>query len=157
MSPDEKWRLDKTEIEKVLSGADSGVLSMCVGGEPYAVPLSYAFLEGKIVIHCAPKGKKLEFLRANPRVCFVVSKNQDGMKPHCPDEECNYHYESVICEGTARIVESVSEKLELLEKFKEYFYARLGRDPKTNPVAEKAAAHATCIVIKISEMTGKRK
>ena len=43
------------------------------------------------------------------------------------------------------------------ERFKEYYYAKLGRDPKEDPVDAEAAAHVACVVMDIETMTGRRK
>lgn len=62
------------EIEAILRKGEYGILST-VGpdGKPYAVPLSYAWKNGKIHLHCAANvGKKLENLAFCPDVCFVV-------------------------------------------------------------------------------------
>ena len=145
------------EMTNLLREEDAGCLSMSRGEEPYCVMVSYAFVDGALVFHCAKTGEKLDFIRANPRVCFLVSRHPDRTKPHHPEDGCTYRYESVLCRGTARVVEDGPELLSWLRKFKAHFDARLGLDPRKNPVGDSAAARAACVVIAIDRMTGRKK
>ncbi len=61
---------DKTEIEAVLREATVGRLGTSRDDVPYVVPISYVYHSGKIIIHGAKQGKKMEDIAANPRVCF---------------------------------------------------------------------------------------
>jgi nitroimidazol reductase NimA-like FMN-containing flavoprotein (pyridoxamine 5'-phosphate oxidase superfamily) len=149
--------LSRAEMEKILREQDSGCLCLSRDGEPYGVPVSYAFLDGAVVFHCAPQGRKLDIIRANARVCFAVSRHPDPAKPHAAEGQCKVRFESVLCFGQARIVEEPQEKLDLLRRFKNYFDLRLGLDPQSNPVDAAAAARTACVLISVSEMTGRRK
>jgi len=75
MSDNCKTEMSEQEIKKVLGEEDTGCLCLSRADEPYGVMLSYAYLDGQIVFHSALKGQKLEFIRKNPRVCFVVSRH----------------------------------------------------------------------------------
>ena len=49
------------ECEEALQSGSSGVLALLGDeGYPYAVPLSYAYHEGKLYFHCAKSGHKLD-------------------------------------------------------------------------------------------------
>lgn len=144
------------DAERVLAEEDTGYLAMCRDGEPYCVPVSYAFLGGKIVFHCALKGRKLDFIGANPKVSFAVSRHPDRARPHHPETGCTYRYESVICSGRARIVEDLDERFALLCGFLEYFNARLGRPAGTNPITKDGAARVACVEISPEAVSGRR-
>ena len=48
----------------ILDRGTSGILALCGDdGWPYAVPLSYAYRDGKLLFHCAVEGHKLDALR----------------------------------------------------------------------------------------------
>ena len=65
--------MSQEEAESVLQRGSAGVLSLSgADGEPYGVPLSYAFDKGKLYFHCANSGHKLELLRQNPKASFTV-------------------------------------------------------------------------------------
>ena len=149
--------IEPEEMKKILTNEETGYLALCDEGEPYVVPMSYAYLDGKIFAHCALTGRKLDIIKKNSKVCFVVSRHPDRAKPHHAAGKCIYRYESVMCFGEARIVEKPEERLPLLIEFKRHFYARLGLDTEKDPVTMKAAEHCGCIVISINSMTGRKK
>ncbi|RCK78514.1 MAG: Pyridoxamine 5'-phosphate oxidase-related, FMN-binding [Candidatus Ozemobacter sibiricus] len=149
--------LSAEAMAKILREEDTGYLGLVDGDRPYVVPVSYAFLDETIVIHGAMTGRKLDLIRRNPRACFVVSRHIDRTRPHQAEGGCTYRFESVMCHGTARIIEEAGERLDWLRRFKDYFYRKLGLDPTTDPVTEKAAAACSCIVLTIETMTGRQK
>ena len=157
--------LTTEEMQKILEEEEVGCLCMSVGDEPYAVPVSYAWLDGRIVFHCATEGRKLDVLKQNPRVCFVVDRSPDRVRPHraaCKNDsgdggKCTYRFESVICFGTARVLDTIPERFEWLQRFKSYFYARLDLATDEDPVTPAAAEHCGCVVIEIERMTGRHK
>ena len=157
MSDKKAKSMNREEMEKIIREEEVGYLCMCMENVPYGLPLSYAFVDGKIVFHSKKTGKKMDFINKNHRVCFVVSRHPDRAMPHKADTECEYRFESVVCQGTARIVEDNSEKLEYLKKFKAHFDEVRGLDPNKGRVPEAAAKKTGIVVITIDEMTGRRK
>ena len=108
-----RQQLTRQECEGVLAQETSGVLAVTGdGGWPYAVPLSYAYEEGKLLFHCAKAGHKLDALRQEPRASFCVI-HQDQVVP----QEFTTYYQSVILFGTVRILadqEEIGEKAKAL-------------------------------------------
>lgn len=90
-------------------------LGLSDGGRPYVVPLSFGVRaeNGSAVVyfHCAASGRKLDLLRADPRVCFEADRLL-GIAG--ADEACGWtaKYESVMGEGRAVTVEDPAEKAE---------------------------------------------
>ncbi|MDR3709284.1 MAG: pyridoxamine 5'-phosphate oxidase family protein [Capsulimonadaceae bacterium] len=81
----------------ILTGGHWGVLSLAdEKGQPYGVPISYAYEHGTIYIHCALDGRKLDCLRAQPRVSFCVVDRATTL----PDR-FSVDYASVIVSGDA--------------------------------------------------------
>lgn len=61
------------ELDRVLTQAPRGVLAVHgEDGYPYAFPMDFLYLEGKLYFHCAKAGHKLDALRADDRVSFCV-------------------------------------------------------------------------------------
>ena len=58
----------REEMEKILQEEEIGYLGLSLEGRPYVVPLNYSYGNGKIVFHCGLKGKKLDYLKSNPRM-----------------------------------------------------------------------------------------
>ena len=78
----------RTEMEEILHEETIGYLGLSLAGKPYVVPLNYAYVEGKILFHCALTGMKLDYLRENPQVCFTVGR-QSGEVYHHPGKPWN--------------------------------------------------------------------
>lgn len=64
----------REEIEGILKQETIGYLGLAKDGMPSVVPLNYGYIEGKIIFHSALTGKKLDYIRANPQVCFTVGR-----------------------------------------------------------------------------------
>lgn len=135
------------ELEAILRKGEYGILSM-VGpdGLPYAVPLSYAWKNGAIHLHCAAHaGKKLDHITHCADVCFVVV-GDTAVQP------ANFTtlYESVIVTGKIQPAEDKEESLRaLIEKYSGA-YLESGMD-----YIRAAAAQTGVYVITPQQMTGK--
>ena len=60
------------ECMVLLSSARYGRLGLCKDNQPYVIPMSYVYHDGKIYLHSGGKGKKILYVTANPRVCFQI-------------------------------------------------------------------------------------
>ncbi|MGD2148463.1 MAG: pyridoxamine 5'-phosphate oxidase family protein [Anaerolineae bacterium] len=91
---------DRSDIDAIIRGAQVCRLAFARGDEPYIVPLSYGYDGAAFYFHTARRGRKIEFIAANPRVCFEV----EGEVMATPDSEdaCEwgFSYESVVGYGT---------------------------------------------------------
>ena len=158
MSKEGKTEMEKSEAEQLLKEEDTGCLCLSnEDGEPYGVPVSYAFIDGRIIFHCSLKGKKLDFVRENQRVSFVVSRHPGRVRPHHPEKGCDYRYESVICSGKAEIIKDMKKRHELLNKFLAHFNVRLGKKPDENLIPKEVASNVGCVVIEIQNIAGRKK
>ena len=108
---------DQAEILRILDTAKVLHLGLAVDNEPYVVPMNYGYCmeDGRLVLylHSAVQGKKLDMLRANPRVFFELDCD---MTPFEGEKPCQYgvSYSSVMGRGTASIVEDVTEKMQAM-------------------------------------------
>lgn len=120
------------EIEDILKKGEYGILSTVgMDGKPYAVPISYAWKDGLIHLHCAANaGRKLDNISCNSNVCFVVIGDTE-VQP----EKFGTLYESVILTG--QIMPSKDKQaslVALLEKYSKDFlekgiqYIRAAKD-----------------------------
>ncbi|HEY50041.1 MAG TPA: pyridoxamine 5'-phosphate oxidase family protein [Dehalococcoidia bacterium] len=97
------WReLTNEEIEYLLGKHSHGRLGLCVNGEPYVVPVAFKYSDGAIYFHSAKRGKKLESIRKNNRVCFEI-------------DEWEKAWASVICYGRVTLRDDVEAKRKGLE------------------------------------------
>ena len=113
MTKRERQIFDPDQIKAILDTAKVLHLGLAVDNEPYVVPMNYRYLmeDGKLTLylHSAVLGKKLDMIRANPRVFIEMDCDRipfEGEKP------CQYGlaYASIMGRGTAVIVEDVEEK-----------------------------------------------
>ena len=108
---------DPEQIIHILDTAKVLHLGLAVNNEPYVVPMNYGYTmeDGKLVLylHSAVRGKKLDMIRANPRVFFELDCD---LTPFEGDKPCQYGlaYSSVMGRGKATIVEDVQEKMDAM-------------------------------------------
>ena len=69
--------LNSKEIDELIARLDYAHLACCDGGEPYVVPIHYAYENGYIYIY-STQGKKSEILSKNPRVCLQIEDVKDN-------------------------------------------------------------------------------
>ncbi len=108
------------EAIELLTRGEYGVLST-VGkdGQPYGVPLSYAYKDGRIYFHCALHGHKIENIENNAQVSFCVVG-----KTRVLPEKFATEYESAVAFGVASEVsgnERYGALVLLLEKYSPAF------------------------------------
>jgi len=104
-------QLPNNEAIQILESCTSGVLAVAGDdGYPYAVPLSYAYDDGKIYFHFATEGHKLDAIKRNDKASFCVIHTDEVIQ-----ETFTTQYRSVIVFGRARILRDDSEKRRALE------------------------------------------
>ena len=109
----ERQVTDPEQIIRILDTAKVLNLGLSVNDEPYVVPMNYGYRmeDGKLTLylHSAVKGKKLDMIRANPKVFFSMDCDRMPFEGRVP---CQYGlvYSSIMGRGTAAIVEDMEEK-----------------------------------------------
>ena len=145
------WITDHEEMESLLREALVGCLAT-VGpdGSPYITPLHFVYHQGKIYFHSALKGRKVENIRANPRVCFEVHQLIEIVQGQraC---DLSTRYRSVLAFGRARSLPDGAEKVTVLTALAEKHAGGQAVEPPTL----KRAKGTEVIEITIEEMTGK--
>lgn len=142
-----KQLLTEAETIEILQSCTSGVLAVKGDNDyPYAVPLSFAYKDGKLFFHFAKAGHKLDSIVKNNKVSFCVIQTDNVIQ-----KTFTTHFRSAIVFGRARILTEDSEKkyaLEcLVEKYSpDYITAgqsEIERDWKRVCVAEVTIEHMT--------------
>lgn len=145
---------DLNEIRAILDTAKVLRLGLAVDNEPYIVPMNYGYiLEGEkltFYLHSAQRGKKLDMLRANPRVFVELDCD---LKPFDGEKPCQYglSYSSVMARGEARIVEDVEEKMAAMTALMK---TQTGKDFSFN---EKLVGMVAVIRVDVAEYTAKHR
>ena len=145
---------DENQIRAILDTAKVLHLGMAVDNEPYVVPMNYGYTleEGKLVfyLHGALRGKKLDMIRANPRVFVELDCDRE---PFVGEKPCQYGlvYSSVMGRGTAVIVDDVEEKKKAMSILMK---TQTGKDFEFN---EKLVSIVAVIRIDVAEFTAKHR
>jgi len=79
--------LSTLECTKLLSSHRVGRLACSMEGQPYVVPIYYAYQGNHLYAFSMP-GRKIDFMRANPLVCVLVDVKGEGRG-----------WQSVVAEG----------------------------------------------------------
>jgi hypothetical protein len=144
-----KQLLSEAETIEILQSCTSGVLAVIGDNNyPYAVPLSYAYKDGKLFFHFAKAGHKLDSIVKNSRVSFCVIQTD-----HVIPDSLTTHFRSAIIFGGARILTEDSEKRNALECLVEKYspeYITEGRSE-----IEREWNRVNVAEVKIEHMTGK--
>jgi len=99
---------DPSEMNYILEKVQYVTVAMSKNDMPYLVTLSHGYDHEKkcVYFHSANQGKKLDYLRANPRVW-----GQAMLDLGYDMGECNHHYASVMFSG--EILAGMTHKLEV--------------------------------------------
>lgn len=104
--------LTQAECETILQNGLTGVLAVSGDdGYPYAVPLNYVWLDGKIYFHCAKTGHKLDGIARNDKVSFCVVDQERIVA-----EKYTTAFSSVIVFGRAAIIEDADRKRHAIDR-----------------------------------------
>ena len=154
MTKRERQITDEKQILNILDTSKVLHLGLAVDNEPYVVPMNYGYTmeNGNLVLylHSAVRGKKLDMIRANPKVFFEMDCD---LIPFESDKPCQYglSYSSVMGRGVARFVEDVEEKMHAMTVLMK---TQTGKDFSFN---ERLVSMVAVIRIDVTEYTAKHR
>jgi nitroimidazol reductase NimA-like FMN-containing flavoprotein (pyridoxamine 5'-phosphate oxidase superfamily) len=133
-------RLSKDESYSLLRGGRLARLGCVAEGYPYVVPVNYVFDGESFLIHSLP-GRKIEAMRANPRVCLQVDEIGDQLS-----------WKSVLAYGTYQEITAAAERGRALACLLPLF-------PQLTPVesliaADAAAPDPVVFRVRVERVTG---
>ena len=144
---------DRNEILDILNRSMIVHLGMVDGDEPYVVPMNYGYTMREdgtlsIYVHGAVKGRKLDILRANPKVFLEMECDVQPFDGNLP---CQYGtaYKSLMGRGKAVILETAEEKMAALTQFMK---TQTGKDFVFN---ERLVSIVSVVRIDVTEYTAK--
>ncbi|MCR1899917.1 pyridoxamine 5'-phosphate oxidase family protein [Irregularibacter muris] len=109
-------KLGNAETLEILKNGEYGILStISENGYPYAVPLSYIYMNDSIYFDCSLEGQKLDNIKHDDKVSFCVIG-----KTHVLPDKFTTNYESAMIVGRAsEVLDEEKNKvlLELLHKY----------------------------------------
>ena len=147
---DDKEIKDTEGIREILRKGLVCHVAMVDEGKPYMVSMNYGFRDDAIYLHAALEGRKIDILRKNPDVCFMVyTGNRLTTGPDaCGDWTMKYR--SVTGFGRATLIEDDAEKIPAMLIIMDQYTTK-------GPFAFSPDRVAMTMVIRIDivEMTGK--
>lgn len=148
----EKEVTDLNLLHGVMHAARVCRLGMVDGAEPYVIPLSFGFDGKDLYFHSAAKGRKVDVLAANDRVCVEFETGEESLKR--TDRPCNWSvsYFSVIGTGRAERLATAADKSYGLNAVIRHY------DPEA-PVYEFTGQELAAVAVyrvTFAELTGKR-
>ncbi len=141
---------DIRQIEDILNKGRYCHLSMANMDEPYLVTVNYGYKNNCIYLHSAPDGQKIDMIRKNPKVCFMIFVDDVLVVGDNPCKDWSMKYRSVIGFGKAIILKNPAEKSEGLNILMEHY-------TKKGPFgfSEKNLEETVVVKIEIEKISGK--
>lgn len=120
---------DPAKLEKVLKETQYITIALCRDNEPYLVSLSHSYDEDAkcLYFHCASEGKKLGYMKTNPRVWGQAIIDRGYV-----EGECNHLYVTTMFGGRVELIEDIAEKRRILS----HMFTRQERRPTTSGKTE---------------------
>jgi len=140
----------REEIESIINKAFVCRLAMADENGPYIVPLSFGYSDGALYFHCAKKGKKLDILKKNNRVCFEIDADHEIIES---EKACKWgmKYKSVIGFGNAFFVEDMESKKRGLDIIMRHYSGR------SFEFEEEEVNRVVIFKVEIESMSGKER
>jgi len=142
---------EKSAIEAIIRESVVCRLALSDNDQPYIVPLCFGYQDDNLYFHTGSRGRKLEILKRNQKVCFEFEVGVDVVKGEKPCK-WNMLYKSVIGSGKAVILENIDDMEErqraveiIIRQYSDKLFSL--SDIKLNKIV--------IIKVKIDEMTGK--
>lgn len=142
---------DEAFARNVLDRCEYAMLAMAdEEGAPYCVPISPVMVDGDICFHCARHGRKVDLMRANPRVC-VSAACDTRLVP----EDFTTEFASAVAFGHASEVTDDAEKVRVLRALCERYAA--SNMAGFDDAIERSLKRTAIWKVSIDSITGKAK
>lgn len=144
-----KQLLQEEDSIRILKTCTAGVLGVNGDdGYPYTVPMSYAYVDGKIFMHSAKEGHKIDGIKKSNKVTFTVIEKDEVIQ-----KTFTTRYRSVSVFGRARLLVDDKEKRNAMEKIADKYSPDYIKESHVE--IEKEWDRFCLIEIRIEHMTGK--
>ncbi len=146
----EKEITRREEIDAVIARCQVCYLAFCRDTTPYVIPVCFGYDGRCLYVHTAGVGRKIDFIRHNPQVCFSMAC--DVRLVAASDNPCNWGFAYASVVGNGRMEElatSEDKALGLSHIVRQY----APDAPQPIPVPQ---AGLRVWRIQISDLTGKR-
>lgn len=108
---------DPLQVEEIIRKCSYCTVSIIdLEGNPYAIPMNFAYQDGVIYLHSGAEGGKIEMVTRHPQVCITFCEGHELVYMH-RQVACSYSMKSrsVVCRGKVRFIEEMDEKRQVLD------------------------------------------
>jgi hypothetical protein len=119
--------------------------------QPYVIPVSFGYDGKAIYFHTAMEGMKIEYMTANPRVCFEMEQDVRVVRNEQVACKWGQLFSSVIGFGTVQEITEQPSRLAAMNQVMQHYSGKNWEfDPET-------FAQVRLWRISIDQLTGKRR
>lgn len=146
-------QLTMEQIDSMLNSSNTASLATVnADGSPYVVPIHFVYIDGHIYFHGLPVGQKISNITMNPHISFNTYQ-MDGLLFDAKEKPCdtNTKYTSINIQGTAKRIDDLTKKQQVLESIiSKYTPQLIGK-----PIPSNMLKGTAVIEITIEQITGK--
>ena len=141
----------KRAMREILAGQECMTIAMCKGKEPYLVTVTYSYdaRSQSLYFHCAPAGKKIDYLKANPIVWGQVLEDLGYVTG-----ECEHSYRTVMFRGRAEFITDIKEKRRALGLMIDKLEERPS-EARKRLITKSSLEKASIVRVRVLELSGK--
>ena len=89
---------DPTQIEEIIRKCPYCIVGITdLEGNPYTVPMNFAYQDGVIYLHSGPEGSKVEMVTKHPQVCITFCEGHELVYMHRQDCGMQLQHEVAQC------------------------------------------------------------
>jgi nitroimidazol reductase NimA-like FMN-containing flavoprotein (pyridoxamine 5'-phosphate oxidase superfamily) len=115
----ERGAYDKTTVYSILDEGLVCHVGICVEGHPFVLPMTYARVGDRLVMHGSGGSRLMRALKAGADVCVAVT-HLDGLVLARSAYHHSMNYRSVMVFGRANVIEDQDAKLDAFREFFEH-------------------------------------
>jgi len=141
----------KKTMREIIAGQECMTIAMCKGKEPYLVTVTYSYdaRNQSLYFHCAPVGKKIDYLKANPIVWGQVLEDLGYVTG-----ECEHSYRTVMFRGKAEFTTDIEEKRRALGLMIDKLEERPS-EARKRLLTQSSLEKVSIVRVKVLELSGK--
>jgi hypothetical protein len=142
---------NKKRMREVIASQECMTIAMCKGKEPYLVTVTYSYdaRNQSFYFHCAPVGKKIDFLKANPIVWGQILEDLGYVTG-----KCEHNYRTVMFRGNAGFVTDANEKRRALGLMIDKLEERPS-EARKRLITQSSLEKVSIVRVKVLELSGK--
>ena len=142
---------DRTAIDQIIGRAEVCRLGLSRDNHPYVVPVSFGYDGRCLYFHSAEKGMKIDYMLANPQVCFEMEQDVSLVRNDQLACKWGQAFSSVIGFGTVHEITDPAGRQAAMNQVMQHYSGKTWQfDPET-------FAQVRLWCISIEQVTGKHR